>query len=216
MDRREQAGYAARRPSRAGVASGAFRRASRPRSCSAPPLGGFPKEAPGREQEQRWREPRQDLHRARHLGGVIPWCEPKTCCLGLFQGACPLADAIWPPYHCTSAWLPGSYPTPKRLCYSSLNPTKASPMTVTRASLFGFRLAAAASATAPAAASALSAKVGLTLTGPTPPAEVRNDLRIKSGAPGVRGDSVQPNLAPALVPDLAPAPAQAPAQVLPK
>lgn len=37
-------------------------------------------------------------------------------------------------------------------------------MTVTRASLFGFRLAAEATATAPAAASALSAKVG----GPEP------------------------------------------------
>lgn len=37
-------------------------------------------------------------------------------------------------------------------------------MTVTRASLFGFRLATAASAAAPAAASALSAKVG----GPEP------------------------------------------------
>jgi hypothetical protein len=37
-------------------------------------------------------------------------------------------------------------------------------MTVTRSSLFGFRLAAAASAASPAAASALSAKVG----GPEP------------------------------------------------
>jgi len=94
-------------------------------------------------------------------------------------------------------------------------------MTVTRASLFGFRLAAAASATAPAAASALSAKVGIPMSMPkmaapaevrtAAPAEVRNDLRIKAPAPGVRPTSpelVQPNL----VPDLAPAPAQ----VLPK
>jgi len=86
-------------------------------------------------------------------------------------------------------------------------------MTVTRASLFGFRLAAAASATAPAAASALSAKVGGTMSMPkmAAPAEVRNDLRIKATAPGVRATSpelVQPNLAP----DLAPAPAE----VLPK
>jgi len=88
-------------------------------------------------------------------------------------------------------------------------------MTVTRASLFGFRLAAAASATAPAAASALSAKVGLTAPIAVPPAEVRNDLRIKAPAPGVRATSpelVQPNLVPDLAPDLAPAPAQ----VLPK
>jgi len=35
-------------------------------------MGGFLKEAPGREQDQRLREPRQDLQRARHLGGVNP------------------------------------------------------------------------------------------------------------------------------------------------